>query len=346
MKIENRQWLLEQVDEAKNSGACVREICKTIGKSSRTLKRWRKNLQDDGRKSNRFQRNNALTREEEKEAIDILCSPRFRDMTPNVIVAILAEEGKYIASERTMYRILAKKNLNRFRTDTRAPRRERPEELIAHGPDQVWSWDITYIPSYVRGQFYYQYMIIDIWDRSIVGCNVYKEQSGENAAELLRETCIKKGIDPGSVALHQDNGGPMISADFLGCAKRFDIHLSYSRPSKCNDNPYSESLFRTEKYRPGYPLRFASLEELIEWSNHFVEWYNNEHRHSGIGYVTPMQRRNGEDIAILEKRRETYEKARSEHPERWSRKTRKWERDETVTLNPKNRRKRKPNNAA
>lgn len=308
--MKDRKWILALVEEARSSGAGIERICELVGRSRRTLMRWRKDPRDDGRKTNRFHATNALTPAERKRVVDTLCSPRFRDMNPNVVAAILAEEGVYIASERTMYRVLEEEGLKRRRSDVRAPQRERPDELEATGPNQVWCWDITYILACIRGKFHYQYFISDIWDRALVGWAVHEEQSSEHASELLQATCEKHGIVPGQTVLHQDNGGPMISADFLASAKQFGVIMSYSRPGKCDDNAFAEALFKTEKYRPGYPRRFESHEELHEWTEKFVEWYNNEHRHSGIGYVTPMQRRTGEDVRILEKRRETYEAAR------------------------------------
>ncbi len=335
MKKETRQWLLGLVDEALAYGAKLGKICEMIGKSSRTIKRWRKCPRDDGRKENRFSTSNALTDEERDCVVETSCSDRFKDMKPEDIVATLAGEGEYIASENTFRRILKKMGLLKHRSDTKAPQREKPKELVATGPNQVWSWDITYCLTGIPGIYFFQYFIIDIWDRSIVGWAVHAVQSGQLASELIRETCERHGVIRGRLTIHQDNGSPMISEAFLAALEQCGIAPSYSRAGVCDDNPYSESLFKTEKYRPGYPLRFASLEELREWTEKFVHWYNNVHLHSGIGFVTPMQRRNGEDVSILETRRRTYEAARLAHPERWSRNTRKWDRPESVVLNPK-----------
>jgi len=190
----------------------------------------------------------------------------------------------------------------------------------------------------MRGTYLYLYLILDIWDRSIVGWAVHEVESGEHAADLLRETCILQGVKPGKLTVHQDNGAPMISGEFLATLSQW-AKASYSRPGVSDDNPYSESLFRTLKYRPAYPDKFASIEEAVEWVRAFIEWYNSEHRHSAIGFVTPAERRNGTDKTILEIRRKTYQAARLVHPERWSRDIRNWNRPSIITLNPRDRKK-------
>ena len=244
----------------------------------------------------------------------------------------------FIASESTFYRFLRKAGLLTHRSKAKAPNRSRPEEISAEAPNQLWSWDISYLLTLSRGVFLYLYLIMDIWDRSIVGWAVHEVESGKLAADLLSETCMRKGVVRGKLTLHQDNGAPMISGEFLAELTHW-AQASYSRPGVSDDNPYSESLFRTVKYRPAYPDKFATIEEAIEWIRVFVEWYNTEHRHSAIGYVTPNERRSGADKAKLETRRKTYKAARKNHPERWSGNIRKWGRPEKVTLNPRNNKK-------
>lgn len=330
-----RGRILGLVDDALQAGARFKAACDIVGFTARTLQRWRKEPGDDGRKNNRVHRNNALNAAERRRVIEVACSPEFRDLSPRQIVPILAENGLYYASESTFYRILHAAGLMRHRSNSRPPQRKKPEELVVTGPDRVWCRDISYLKTFMKSIYYYLYIIMDIWDRSIVGWAVHECESGELAGALMRETCMRHEIRPGSLVVHQDNGSPMISSEFLAALSHFLIAPSYSRPGICDDNPYSESLFKTVKYRPGFPGCFESIQEAREWMEKFVDWYNNGHRHSAIGYVTPTQRRSGADVKILETRRQTYEASRRAHPERWSGETRTWEHVEAVTLNPK-----------
>ena len=195
------------------------------------------------------------------------------------------------------------------------------------------------MPTKVKGVYLYLYVIMDVWDRSIVGWKVHGIQTGHAATELVRETVKKHGVKEDELTIHQDNGGPMISIEFLSMLDDMKVSPSYSRPGVSDDNPYSESLFRTVKYRPIIPKRFDGIGHATGVFSEVVDWYMTEHRHSKIGFVTPMQRRTGEDIKLLERRRETYRKAREKYPERWSKNVRKWDRPETVTLNPRRKKK-------
>lgn len=336
--MKARKEIIDDIAEAQSAGASKKAICNLLGMSIRTVQRWGKQMDDDGRRKNNFTASNALTAKERQNVIDMACSPEFRDKSPNQIVPILAEKGRYMASESTFYRILRHAGLMTHRSKTKAPERSRPDEITATGPNQVWTWDISYLLTRRRGIFLYLYFILDIWDRSIVGWAVHEAESGELAADLLNKTCIRQGVLPGQLIVHQDNGSPMISGEFLGTLSFWGVP-SYSRPGVSDDNPFSESLFRTTKYRPAYPDRFETQENAVEWIRAFVEWYNTEHRHSSIGFVTPQERRSGADIGILETRRETYIAARKIHPERWSRSIRKWDRPCSVTLNPRERKK-------
>lgn len=323
--------------EGKSAGIRLKKVCDALDVSVRTLQRWIKNPDaEDARKNNRFAANNALSKIEQNAALAVVCSPEFRDKSPNQIVPILAEKGLYIGSESTLYRLLRSAGLLTHRSKAKAPVRERPEELKATAPNQIWTWDISYLLSHVRGKYFYLYLILDIWDRSIVGWSVEEEESGLHAAELLRKTCIRQGVNAGELIVHQDNGAPMISFEFLAALSHWG-RASYSRPGVSDDNPFSESQFKTLKYRPDFPERFATIEDAIAWVEKYVGWYSSEHRHSGIGFVTPQQRRDGTDIAILETRRRTYADARTAHPERWSRNIRKWDRPEIVFLNARKR---------
>ena len=268
--------------------------------------------------------------------IAVANSPQYRDLSPKQIVPRLADEGRYVASESTFYRVLREEDQMAHRSAAKPPtKRYRPAEKVAAGPNQVWSWDITYLRTPIAGVFIYLYMVMDVWSRKIVGAEVFTEESADNASRLIEAACQLEGIVPGSLWLHQDNGSPMKGAMFLETLRRLGVSASFSRPRVSDDNPYSESLYRTLKYCPAFPsLPFPTVTAAREWAAWFVSWYNTEHMHSGIQYVTPELRHRGEDVEILAKRHALYEQARERHPERWSGATRDWSPLEVVRLNP------------
>ena len=249
---------------------------------------------------------------------------------------ILAEQGIYIGSEATIYRILKEEGQLTHRSSCEPPKKVgRPAHLVATGPCQVWSWDITYLPTEVKGLFYYLYLVVDIWSRKIVGWSIQNEENGKWASLLMREACERECVDPGSLDLHMDRGSPMKSATFLATLQSLGVVPSFSRPKVSNDNAYSESLFKHLKYCPIYPKHgFRSLEEAKGWVSTFVSWYNMEHRHSQIQFVTPHQRHAGLDKKILETRKKTYLKAKEKNPGRWSGGARNWNWKRVVHLNP------------
>ncbi len=199
----------------------------------------------------------------------------------------------------------------------------------------MWSWDITCLAAAIRGTFYRLYMVEDIFSRKIVGWEIHEQESAVHASSLISKACLREGIQSGDLVLHADNGGAMKGATMLATLQRLGVVPSFSRPSVSDDNPYSEALFRTLKYVPNYPDKpFESLESAREWVHVFVAWYNEDHRHSAIGFVTPAQRHRGEDADILVARKAVYEQAKARHPERWSGMTRDWSRKEVVWLNP------------
>lgn len=207
-------------------------------------------------------------------------------------------------------------------------------------PNEVYSWDITYLTSAVKGYFYYLYMVMDIFSRKIVGWQVYDNQSSALAADLMTDICRRENIQPSQVTLHSDNGGPMKGATLLATLQTLGVTPSFSRPSVSNDNPYSESLFKTMKYTPGaFNDRFEGLQEARQWVEQFVNWYNNEHCHSGIQYVTPNERHALKDAEILAKRTLVYQQAKEKNPSRWSGEVRNWKRVEKLELNPTNNQK-------
>lgn len=329
--------ILGLIIEAVEAGATEAAASAAIEISSRTLQRWRRRgVGDDNRAGPKTTPGNKLSASERREVISMLTSEEYRDLSPWQIVPKLADQDCYIASESTMYRILREEDMQHHRAPTAEPqKRNRPDELVATAPNQVWSWDITYLASPVRGAFYYAYMITDVFSRKIVGWTVEECEDGAVAARLLAASCKSEGAALNELSLHSDNGGPMKSATLLATLQSLGVAASFSRPSVSNDNPFSESLFRTVKCRPQYPRGpFASLEAARSWFLWFVNWYNTEHQHSGISFVTPDQRHRGIDEEILENRRAVYAAAKSRNPERWTGNTRDWSRVSQVKLNP------------
>jgi len=324
------------VDEAVSSGAKLSAACDVVGLSERTLQRWRaQGGGEDSRQGPRKPPPNKLTAEEREKVLEVMNGAEFRDLPPNQIVPRLADREEYLASESTMYRILREQEQLAHRELSQPPRHTRPKEYVATEPSKIWSWDITYLRSSVRGRFYYLYMFLDVWSRKIVGWQVYDTESPELSAALFDRICAEEGLDPEGLVLHQDNGGPMKGSTMVATLQALGVIASFSRPRVSDDNPYSEALFRTLKYRPAYPSKpFETLEEARAWVEQFVSWYNTEHRHSAIGFVTPEQRHTGEDVAIATRRQQVYERARSRNPKRWSRGTRNWQAPRQVRLNP------------
>lgn len=298
----------------------------------KTYLSW-KNSTEDKRKGPLIVPKNKLSKEEKDEVIKVATSTEYIDESPWIIVAKLADKGRYIASESSFYKILKEMKMLEHRGKSKPAKHSRPAPLIASGPNEIWSWDITYLKTLVRGQFYYVYLMIDIFSRKIVGFDVHEEESMIHSSVLMEKLCENEGVKKDQLVLHSDNGGPMKGATILATLEKLGVATSFSRPRVSNDNPYSESLFKTLKYCPKYPDRFIDLAEAKQWMIMFIDWYNN-HQHSGIKFVTPNERHLGLDIEILNNRKKVYLKAKERHPERWgNRKTRNWDREEKVYLN-------------
>jgi transposase InsO family protein len=326
---------LELVREAVAAGARREAACEIIGLSARTVERWRSGNVEDRRHGPKTPPANKLTTGERQSVLEVVNEPRFRDLSPNQIVPLLADEKRYLASESTMYRILREEELLHHRGRAKAPVRRAPQAYVAMGPNEIWSWDITYLKSPIRGVFFYLYMIVDVWSRKTVGWEVHDVESAEFAAVLFEQTCIRMHLDPRGIVLHADNGGPMKGSTMVATLERLGVLASFSRPRVSDDNPYSEALFRTLKYRPEYPTKpFADVATARAWVESFVAWYNGEHLHSGVRFVTPGDRHAGKDTAILAQRRQVYEDARAKNPARWAQSTRNWSPVEEVYLNP------------
>ena len=332
-----RTFILAMVDEATRAGARQRLACETIGMQVRTLQRWRSQpTVGDLRPARVQQPANKLDDLERQRILVVANSAEFGHLPPSQIVPRLADQGTYVASESTFYRVLTAANQVKHRNAAR-PMAEssKPRAVQATGPNQLYSWDITYLPTTVRGVYFYLYMFMDIYSRKIVGWQVYDEESTVLAAEVVRDICTREKIQPGQVVLHSDNGSPMKGATMLATLQRLGVVPSFSRPSVSNDNPYSESLFKTLKYRPGYPEKtFSELVDARRWVTQFADWYNNEHRHSAIRFVTPAQRHAGQEHELLRRREAVYKAAKARDPGRWSGETRNWEPVRVVHLNP------------
>lgn len=329
--------IIELVGQARSSGARQDKACDVIGISAKTLQRWEQvGNEQDGRTEARHEPKNKLTELERQRVIKVANEVEFAHLAPTQIVPKLADKGLYIASESTFYRVLNENNLLKHRDKSKPGRKvAKPKSLTASAPNQIYTWDITYLPSQVKGIFFHLYLVLDIYSRKIVGWQVHSEELSVLAADLMVDICQREEIASNQVTLHSDNGSPMKGATLLATLQELGVVPSFSRPSVSNDNPYSESVFRTLKYRPEYPEKpFSDLSAARDWVKGFIQWYNHEHCHSGIKFVTPAQRHTGEDIEILAKRKQVYQKAKIQNPERWSGEIRNWERIKEVQLNP------------
>lgn len=326
------------IEDAVTAGARRAPACQLVGLSVRTMERWRADPEGttaDARHGPHHAPANKLSDAERRTLLATMNAAAFRDLTPHQIVPRLADFGRYLASESTMYRVLRAAQLLAHRGRAKAPVRRTVCAHVATGPNQVWSWDITYLTTPVRGIFLYLYVMMDVFSRKIVGAAVHDIELADLAAALFTETCRAHHLDPRGIVLHADNGGPMKGATMVATLERLGVLPSFSRPRVSNDNPFSESLFRTLKYRPEYPAQpFVDLAAARAWVSAFVRWYNTTHLHSGIRFVTPADRHAGRDVALLAARHIVYAAAHRRHPERWSGRTRNWDPIVDVTLNP------------
>ncbi len=332
-----RRAIIQLIDEAQASGAKQSKACAIIGISVKTVQRWRQpDNEQDGRLDAHHEPSNKLTELERQRIIKVANEPEYADLSPNKIVPMLADKGLYIASESSFYRVLKEESQLSHRQKAKPARAiTKPRALMATAPNQIYSWDITYLPTLIKGLFLYLYLVLDIYSRKIVAWQVYEEESSVRAADLMTDICEREGITRNQVTLHSDNGSPMKGATMLATLQQLGVIPSFSRPSVSNDNPFSESLFRTLKYRPEYPEQaFVDLQAARSWVQGFVDWYNHDHLHSSIKFVTPEQRHGAEDVEILTKRKQVYQQAKSKNPDRWSGEIRNWEPIEKVYLNP------------
>ena len=331
--------ILGLLDEAVTAGARREEACATIGLCARTVARW---VADDGGNDRRREAGvspaHKLSETEKAAIVAHATSPEYRDLSPRQIVPLLADKGVYVASESSFYRVLHERALMSHREPSKPRTHRRPVEHVATAPNRVWSWDITYLRSPIRGVFFYLYLVIDVFSRKVVAYRVHDVESATLSGELVESACEREGVVQDELVLHADNGGPMKGSTMLATLQRLGVIASFSRPSVSDDNPFAEAIFRTMKYRPGYPkVPFADLTAATAWVDGFVRWYNTEHLHSGIRFVRPIDRHEGRDRAILSARHVVYAKAKTRTPRRWSGPTRNWTPIRAVRLNPEKR---------
>ncbi|MEZ5440244.1 MAG: IS3 family transposase [Lysobacterales bacterium] len=339
--LEDRQRLIRDIEAARAAGARLRPACALAGIDPRTVQRWHDGAQiaADRRPTASHPRPaHALSQTERARILAVVNEPRFAQLPPGQIVPRLADEGIYLASERSLYRVMHAADQVTHRGRAKAPQMRRaPTTHTSHGPGEVWCWDVTWLPALVAGRWFYLYLIIDLYSRKIVGHEVHEADAAEHATELLKRTALAEGIHAAlhKPNLHGDNGASLKATTVLAMLQWLGIKPSYSRPRVSDDNAFVESLFRTAKFRPGFPAKgFADLDHARRWAQGFVDWYNHEHQHSGLRYVSPDQRHRRLDAELLQRRHALYQQARSLNPRRWSRQTRNWQPIGPVTLNP------------
>jgi len=330
-----REAVLVLIEEAVTAGARRGRACAVAGLSLRTWQRWQHRSEDGRPQAVRPVPANKLTPEEQAAVLAAANAPAYASLPPHQIVPRLADAGVYLASESTFYRLLKAQGLQAPRGRARTPSRRTVTTHEATAPNQLWCWDITWLPSAVKGRWYYWYMMKDVYSRKLVASEVHESESAELAARLLTQGCLREGVRGQPLVLHSDNGSAMKGATMLACMQNLGVVPSFSRPRVSNDNAHAETLFRTAKYCPLWPERpFGDLVVARQWVQRFVTWYNGEHRHSGLRYVTPAQRHRGEAEALLAQRKTVYAAAKAQHPSRWSGATRNWELENRVWLNP------------
>jgi putative transposase len=332
--------LIAIIDTAFKTGARKNRACSEIGLSLRTYRRWTTQdgliVGDKRPEADKAEPKNKLTQAERASIINICNSDKYASLPPSQIVPSLLDEGEYFGSVSTFYRTLKQVGQLVHRGRSRVRKKvSRPTTYTASKANEVWSWDITYCHSKVRGQYFYLYMIEDIYSRKIVGYEVHENECGIKAGELLERTCWREKTGRSSLVLHSDNGAPMKAVTMKVKMEELGVTPSYNRPRVSNDNPYSESTFRTLKYRPNWPSHgFSNLSEVRDWVQGFVDWYNYEHKHSRIKFVTPSERHDGLDGDILEKRKAILLEAKTKNPLRWSGDVQNCDAIGEVTLNP------------
>lgn len=338
--MSERTRLLQYFNEAIAGGASRYKAAELMDLNQRTIKRWQATdgtvARDRRPDAQRVEQPHQLTEVEEAAILDTCNWPEYQSLPPSQIVPLLADKGLYLASESSFYRVLKKHRQLNHRGRMQPTRKvSEPTSFTATGPNQVYTWDISYCPSAIRGQHWYLYLILDVFSRKIVAWEVHENESGELAKQLVERALLREGCWHNPPVLHSDNGAPMTSHTLRARLAELGMLMSYSRPRVSNDNPYSEALFKTVKYCPKWPAKgFQSLQAVREWMLDFEHAYNERHLHSGINFVTPASRHRGKDAEQLAYRKAVYESAKRLNPGRWSGNTRNWGAAGPVSLNP------------
>lgn len=331
----DRRDALQLIDQAVTAGARQQLACEILGLSERTVQRWRHTPKDRRADTIHPSPANKLSEEERTTLLATINLLEYASLTPHQIVPKLADQGIYLASESSIYRIMKAVGQVQRRGRSKPPQKRPLTTHQASGPNQVWCWDITWLPTTVKGKFFYWYMMKDIYSRKLVVNEVHENESSEHASHLLWRGCLREQIAGKPLVLHSDNGTAMRGANMLSTMYDLGVVPSFSRPRVSNDNAYAEALFKTAKYCSQWPERpFDTLEEARHWVMQFVEWYNEQHCHSASKYLTPGQRHRGESNALLRQRAQVYQLARQRHPSRWSEGTRNLTLNDNVYLNP------------
>ena len=295
----------------------VRAACEALGVAPATYYRHRHSSSVSKPSSHRLPSPRALTPAERLRVLDTLNSERFVDQAPREVYATLLDEGVYLCSVRSMYRILeANEELRERRNQLRHPNYEKPV-LLATAPNEVWSWDITKLLGPVKWMYFYLYVILDIFSRYVVGWMLAQRESAELARRLIEQTCLKQGIVAGQLTIHADRGSSMKSKPVAMLLSDLGVTKTHSRPHVSDDNPYSESQFKTLKYRPEFPERFGSIQHARDLCRNFFDWYNTKHYHSGIGLLTPDSVHYGRAATIVHRRQQVLFDFFEAHPERF-----------------------------
>ena len=295
----------------------IAPACRALGVSRSTF--YRRTRPAPGRRQPRPTPARALSEAERQRVGDTLASSRFVDRAPAEVVATLLDEGRYLCSERTMYRILGANHPVKDRRNQRVHPQYGKPELVATAPNQVWSWDITRLRGPQTWSYYYLYVLLDLFSRYAVGWMVADRENSVLAQTLIEETCLNYGVKPETLTLHSDRGSPMTAQGTAQLLARLGVVRSLGRPQVSDDNPYSEAQFKTLKYHPGFPPRFADQDAATAFCRAFFPWYNTEHRHHGIAMLTPETVHNGRAQAVLNQRQRTLTEAWNRHPERFVR---------------------------
>jgi len=310
--------MIEQAVEDLTPVVGTRPACRAVGVAHATIYR-RRTPPAPRPKRTRKPPARALPPQERQAVLDVLHSERFLDHSPASVVATLLDEERYLASERTMYRILATAGESRERRNQLVHPSYAKPELLAERPNELWSWDITKLLGPRKWTYYYLYVILDIFSRYVVGWTIQYRESARVAEQVIAQAIAQQVIAPGQLTVHADRGSSMTSKPVAFLLADLGVTKTHSRPYTSTDNPYSEAQFRTRKYRPDFPDRFGSIVDARRFGETFFPWFNHEHKHSGIGYMTPAVMHSGRAEQIRDRRARVLAAAYEAHPERFVR---------------------------